>query len=146
LVPGQPVDGARAPQIAPLQYVAAAKKYGNAGFTIKELDVLPEQIKIQADDTLFRLMANLHRELPRAECKERQKIGDSQIVIEPRSEILIVPATENKAGFRWFSDATSGSLHLQLRAGRLYSIKNHVLLGTKPLKIHFEDPDVSICR
>jgi hypothetical protein len=146
LVLGQPVDGARAPQIVPLQYVAVAKKYGNAGFTIEELDVLPEQIKIQADDTLFRLMANLHRELPRAECKERQKIGDSQIVIEPRSEILIVPATENKAGFRWFSDATSGSSHLQLRAGRLYSIENHVLLGTKPLKIHFEDPDVSICR
>jgi hypothetical protein len=146
LLSGQPVDGARAPQITPLQYLAVAKKHGGVGFTTKELEVLPEEIKIQADDTLFRLMANLHSEVPGAECNESQKVADSQIVIEPRGETLFISGEENEAGFRWFSDATSDSLHLRLRAGRVYRIENHVLLGTKPLKIHFKDPDVSICR
>jgi hypothetical protein len=146
LVPGQPVDGARAPQIAPLQYVAAAKKYGNAGFTVRELEALPEEIRIQADDSLFRLMANLHTEVPGAECNESQKITGSQIIVEPSGKTSFTSAAENEAVFRWFSDATSNSLRIQLRAGRLYSIKNHVLLGTKPLKIQFSDPAVSICR
>ena len=91
-------------------------------------------------------MANLHSEVPGAECNESQKIADSQLAIEPRGETLFVSAEENEVGFRWFSDATSDSLNLRLRAGRVYRIENHVLLGTKPLKIHFKDPDVSICR
>jgi hypothetical protein len=146
LIPGQPVDGVRAPQINPLQYLAIAKKYGNAGFTVRELEALPEEIRIQADDSLFRLMANLHTEVPGAECNESQKITGSQIIVEPSGKTSFTSAAENEAVFHWFSDATSNSLRIQLRAGRLYRIENHVLLGTKPLKIQFSDPAVSICR
>ncbi len=146
LIPGQPVDGARAPQINPLQYLAMAKKYGNAGFTVRELEALPEEIRIQADDSLFRLMANLYREAPGAECDESQKITSSQIIIEPSGKTSFTSAAENEAVFHWFSDATSNSLRIPLRTGRLYRIENHVLLGTKPLIIQFSDPAVSICR
>ena len=146
LIPGQPVDGVRAPQIDPLQYLAIAKKYGHAGFTVRELEALPEEIRIQADDTLFRLMANLHTEVPGAECNESQKITGSGIILEPSGKTSFTSAAENEAVFHWFSDATSNSLRIQLRTGRLYSIENHVLLGTKPLKIQFSDPAVSICR
>jgi len=146
LLPGQPVDGARAPQIDPLRYLVQAKKYGNAGFTVKELENLPEEIRIQADDSLFRLMANLHSEVSEAECNEGQKITDSQIIVEPSGKTLFTSAAENEAVFHWFSDATNSSLRIQIRAGRVYSIENHVLLGTKPLKIQFSDSAVSICR
>lgn len=146
LLPGQPVDGARAPQMDPIRYRATAKKYGNAGFPIKELEALPEEIRTRADDSLFRLMANLHTEVPGAECNESQKITGSEIIIEPGGKISLTSAAENEAVFHWFSDATSNSLRLQLRTGNLYVIENHVLLGTKPLKIHFSDSDVSVCR
>ena len=148
LLPGQPVDGARAPQMDPIRYRAKAKKYGNAGFPIKELEALPEEIRTRADDSLFRLMANLHTEVPGSECNESQKITGSQIIIEPGGKISLTStsAAENEAVFRWFSDATSNSLRLQLRTGNLYIIENHVLSGTKPLKIQFSDSDVSVCR
>jgi hypothetical protein len=145
LVVGQPVDGDRAPQLDPIQYMKTMKSYGKVGFTQEELEALPEESRIQADDTIFRLMSNLFTELSGDVCGESQVITGQEIVIQPRGIISFIAAKENDAVFRWFSEATSSPVRLQLHAGITYRIENHVLLGAKPLKIRFSDSAVSIC-
>lgn len=142
---GQSLDSARAPQLDSERYRKISQQFGLVGFSVEELQSQPEEIRLQVDQVLYRLMDELYLKIDKADCESTSEKGVSEIEIKPSETVNVAVSEDVVATFRWFTDGISTSSQLKMKSGDTYQFTNRVVAESPPLEIYFSGRKVDLC-
>jgi hypothetical protein len=150
LIPGvvtstEQVDSSRAPQIDVRRYQQVSNDAGEIGFTPTELRMLPEEIRLRADNALFRFINELYSTIDVNSCNGLAPLATSTIKIEPGETLRLAPMSTISATFRWFTNNIETGTVLEMELGKAYQIQNRTSLDAPSLMVTFSEPKIKIC-
>lgn len=141
----EPVDSSRAPQIDVKRYQQVSEKAGKIGFTPNELRMLPQELRINADNALFRFTSGLHSTIDLNRCGSSSPFVGSIVKLRPDGTLRLAATSPVLATFRWFTDDVETANVLEMEPGKVYRIQNRTSLDTPSLTIIFSEPKIRIC-